>query len=680
MPNKQIKIGIQLGRALIVADSYNKEQGTLDVVMATEMPVLTTTYGEPVYEVLTFGKDNIRMGRADLGLPLLETHPSPNISIKTTDVFGKVENIKVVNNQMIGTIRLGANASDSLRSDIENKIIDTFSIGYKPYSGMYQENSEGLDTLVVTDWEPNHLAIAPIPADYNARARSDNEENVFQIDNYKSKIQKMTIEQIRATATTEQLARLDAIVEVGRSAKLADEAIIGLYNSEFTVEAIRSLNPAKPKVEPVNIDAIRSAATAEHKARIDAILLSGRAAKLDDNFLIDLIQSEKTVEQCRHDIITKFAEGDPKPNGNHGAGLTVGLEAIDKKREAAEGAILNRIDSKVFPLADSAREYRGMSVHEIALSLYGERSGKIQIIGKDKMSDMIFGKREMTTSDFPLLLENVLQKGLRAEYQLEPEYWNLIARETSVADFKPKALYQVGSDNGMKEMAEGEEIKYGKMVEAKQTISIKEYAEGLKFTRRMFINDDLSAFQNIPNKFVRDWNLLRGDVVWKLLIDNVTMGDNKALFHADHGNLASSGAAITDTSLAAAMVAYKAQKDIAGNKIRVNPKYLIVSSDKEWEAKRVLYTGLNPAEAAKVNLFAGTLTIIVEPRLSGNTWYLASDPSGIDGLYYCYMNGNAGLRSNRDDDFGTDSIKFGVRGEFGAQAIDYRGWYKNPGA
>jgi hypothetical protein len=688
MPNKSIKIGTQFARAQVVPSSYKKDSGTFDIVIATETPVLRNGWEEAYNEILICSPSNVRMERANGGLPLLNAHPDWSGRVLPESVMGKIENIRFENKEIIGTVTPGAQMSPEVRADIENGILSTFSVGYKIFKAVRVDNgTNAIPDYQITDWEMNHSAIAPIPADFNSTKRSSSEENtnVFQIDNYKPKFQKMTIEQIRATATTEQLARLDAIVTIGRAANLGDMSIVGLFNSESTIDAIRSENPAKtPPIPPVPVpldaDAIRAAATTDMKTRFDAIMLSCRAANLEDAFGIELFRSDKTIEVCRHEIVVEFAKADPKTKGEHGAGVTVGLEAIDKKRELAENAILNRIDSKVFKLEDGARDFRGMSVHEIALSLYGERSGKVQIIGKDKMADMIFGKRDMSTSDFPLLLENVLNKGLRAEYDLAPEYWDQIARETSVSDFKPKALYQIGSANGMKEMAEGEEIKFGSMTEAKQTISIKEYAEGLLFTRRMFVNDDLSAFSNIPTKFVRDWNLLRGNLVWGLLTGSTVMDDNKQLFHADHGNLAGTNAAITDTSLAAAMIAFKAQKDIAGNKIRVAPKFLIVSSDKEFEARRVLYAGLTPATAANINLFAGSLTLIVEPRLAGNTWYLAADPSMIDGLYYCYMNGNSGLRSNRDDDFSTDSVKFGVRGEFGVRAIDYRGWYKNVGA
>ena len=73
------------------------------------------------------------------------------------------------------------------------------------------------------------------------------------------------------------------------------------------------------------------------------------------------------------------------------------------------------------------------------------------------------------------------------------------------------------------------------------------------------------------------------------------------------------------------------------------------------------------------------LTIIVEPRLTGKAWYLAANPNAVDGIYYGYLNGAAGLRTYREDNFKLDAIEFAVRGEFGANVIDYRGWYKNAG-
>ena len=59
--------------------------------------------------------------------------------------------------------------------------------------------------------------------------------------------------------------------------------------------------------------------------------------------------------------------------------------------------------------------------------------------------------------------------------------------------------------------------------------------------------------------------------------------------------------------------------------IDVSPKYLIVGAAKETAAETVL-AAINPASASDVNVWAGKLQLIVEPRVTGNTWYLAADP------------------------------------------------------
>lgn len=679
MSEKKINIGIQLLRAATVPDSFNVEQGTFDIVIATENPVRTEIMGEIVNEILVCEQRCIRMQRALNGLPLLNVHPKEKEAVDPISVMGKVENIHVADRQVIGTVRLGANATEQLRSDIQNNIIDTFSVGYWGYNGLYLESVSDIPTIKITDWEMNHVAIAPIPADYNCKKRDSEFNSILTINNYsQTNLKKMTIEQIRSGATTEQLTRLDSIVSIGRSANLNEDTIVSLFQSEKTVDEIRAANPAKIEPTPINVDQIRSAATTELKTKFDAILLSSRAAKLNDSFAIELFQSGKSIEECRQAIIVEAFKSDPKVNNTQN--VSFGKDVLDKKRDLAENAILNKLFPTQNQLIEGAREFRGMSVHEIALSLMAERSGKISIVGKSEMAEKIFRQRDISTSDFPLLLENVMNKSLRTDYKLQPEYYDLIANETSVSDFKAKSLYQVGSANGMKELPQGDEIKYSKLVEAKQTIKIKSFGEGLMFTRQMFIDDDLSAFSNIPSKFVRDWELTKGNLIWSMIIDNVKMDDGKALFHSDHSNLAGTAAAITDTSLSAALKSFKSQTDLGGNKIGIMPKYLIVSIDKEMEARKLL-TAISPTTSGDVNIWPSMgLTLIVEKRLTGNAWYLAAQPSDIEGLYYAYLNGASGLRSNREDDFGTDSIKFGVRSEFGVAAIDHRGLYKNAGA
>ena len=653
MATKEIKIQTSRTRADIMPNSFNKEAGTFDVCFATENAVSAYHWDLGRYnEILSCDRKCVRMQRAESGLPVFDNHYRSGVMTQ----LGVAENIQFANKQGTATIRLGARADEALIADIENGILKGISVGYNVFSymqeGAIKPGSEETPTYRAMDWEPTEISFAPIQADVNAGIRSQETDSLH-------------------TLTINTINKMPENTE--------------------TVEQTRGLTtPETPVATPavtVDVAKVRQEATEANKARLDAILKSTRAAKLSDTEAIDFFNSAETIENIRQLVIDKFVAAAPaKPDGN--VSITAGKEGIDKKREAAEQSVLNRIDSKAFPLdeVEGAREFRGLAVHEIAKEFMLERGSNIRMLSKEAIADSIFsGKRDMATGDFPLLLENVMNKALRGDYEYAQEFWALIARETSVSDFKAKSLYQVDSTNGMAELPEDDEIKYGKLLEAKQTIKVKSFGEGLRFTRKAFINDDLSALSTIPSKFVLDWNTTQGDLIWAMLTtgtDGVVMDDTKRLFHTDHGNKNSgAGSALADAGLTAALKAFKAQTGIDGKrKIRVTPKYLIVSPDLEVTARKLLYAALTPHASSDVNVWAGAYTLIVEPRLTGNIWYLAADPNAIDGLYYAYLNGNSGLRSNRIDNFETDSIDFAVRGEFGCAAIDYRGWQKNVGA
>jgi hypothetical protein len=177
---------------------------------------------------------------------------------------------------------------------------------------------------------------------------------------------------------------------------------------------------------------------------------------------------------------------------------------------------------------------------------------------------------------------------------------------------------------------------------------------------------------------MRDWDEIRGSLVWGLITKNVIMSDGKALFSADHKNLGSGpGAILNETGLEAALLMFRTQKALGGERlIRVNPRTIIVPPQLEIKAKKLL-TAIQASTTTDVNVFANAYNIIMEPRLTNpSTWYLMADPNEIDGLYYAYLDGNDGLRVNSEDDFNTDTMKYAVRGEFGASAVDYRGMVK----
>jgi hypothetical protein len=200
----------------------------------------------------------------------------------------------------------------------------------------------------------------------------------------------------------------------------------------------------------------------------------------------------------------------------------------------------------------------------------------------------------------------------------------------------------------------------------------------------VIVNDDLGAFSDLARRMGQGAAETEARLLVELVEANSGNGpklsDNKPLFHADHGNKAGSGAAISDTTLSAARLALRTQKGIEDRIIRVTPKYLLVPPALETEAERWL-ASVAAAKAADVNPFAGSLTMVVEPRLSSaSRWYVTADPAEIDGLEFAYLSGAEGPQVESKSGWDVDGVEIRVILDFGAGFVDHRGWYANAGA
>lgn len=289
-----------------------------------------------------------------------------------------------------------------------------------------------------------------------------------------------------------------------------------------------------------------------------------------------------------------------------------------------------------------------------------------------------------TTSDFPIILGNTVGRVLRDAYQAAPSGIRRLGRQTSARDFRAVNKIMLGEAPLLEKLNEHGEIKAGTMAEAREAYKIETWARKIGITRQVLVNDDLGAFADLARRMGQGAAETEARILVTLLEANSgngpTLSDSKALFHADHGNKAASGAVISDTTLSAARLALRTQKGIDGRIIRVTPKNLLVPPALETAAEKWLAT-IAPATAADVNPFSGAMSLVVEPRLTSATrWYVTADPGEIDGLEFAYLSGNEGPQVESRSGWDVDGVEIRVILDFGAGFIDHRGWFQNPGA
>ena len=128
--------------------------------------------------------------------------------------------------------------------------------------------------------------------------------------------------------------------------------------------------------------------------------------------------------------------------------------------------------------------------------------------------------------------------------------------------------------------------------------------------------------------------------------------------------------------------AFRVQKAPKGTILNLQPRYLIVPAALEQTADQLIWP-INLAASTVTGVVPSwiqSLVKVVEGRLdaaSATTWFLSCDPSQMDTIEYCYLEGQQGIFIETRQGFDVDGVEIKARLDFAAAAIDYRGLAKN---
>lgn len=327
--------------------------------------------------------------------------------------------------------------------------------------------------------------------------------------------------------------------------------------------------------------------------------------------------------------------------------------------------------------------YRSKSLAEMAASAL-EANG-VSTVGMDR-NRIVAAAFTHSSSDFPKLLENSMGKLLQDAYSTFPETWRSIADVGQVSDFKQNTRIRLGSFNSLDTIGEGAEYTAGTIGEEYETIQASTKGKMITLTRQMIVNDDLNGFARLAQMMGRAAQRTIGNDVYNILINNPTLSDGSALFHADHSNLTASGTAISAASVGLGRSMMRKQRDVNGNDyLNIAPNKLIVPVALEDVARVLMASETDPSQSnsRKPNPVAGMAEVISDPRLdaaSATAWYLLGDPSLAPTIEVAFLDGNEMPYIDSEEGFTTDGVRWKVRLDYGVAAVDYRGAYKNVGA
>lgn len=672
-----------IGRdAVVRGDTIDEAARTIDIIWTTGATVQRARWEGwdtrvEYDEELAVNAQAIRLGRLNDGAPFLDSHATWG-GVRT--VLGSVVpgSVRIENGQGSAKIRLTSapDAAPAIHRILE-RTINKVSVGYQVhrYEITKPEKVGQREQWRAVDWEPFEISAVAMPADPGASIRSEPSDPMQR--------------------TPCVLVRRDtpaAVAAFDEEAKMPDkdQNTAGGDKAAPRHDAPAQARAADPTQAPtitqapsVDAEAIR----ADERARAAEIGTLCARHGLEEGFRDQLIRDGVSLDQARTQILDKLVATDPA--GRTAEPAPAQARSSDGRdaqyRDAMTAALMHRHNPAAHPLSIEARDFRGLSLLEMARQAL-ERSGvSTRGMSKMELAGAAFQARAgfHSTSDFPAILANVAGKTLRASYDSTPRTFGAWARRATITDFKPVQRTQLGGAPDLEKVLESGEFQYGTIGEAKEVYALATYGRIIGITRQTLINDDLDAFTRIPAAFGASAADLESDICYAILMQNPVMGDGKALFHADHGNLGTA-AVIGEASLSEAYRKFALQTGIEGRKISILPQYIIVPPGQRSVEARKQVTATTPVSTADVNPYAGRMQVIEEPRLipaSGqDPWFLTADPSRIDTLEYAYLDGQEGVFTETRMGFEVDGMEIKARHDFAAKAIDWRGMYKNAGA
>jgi hypothetical protein len=318
----------------------------------------------------------------------------------------------------------------------------------------------------------------------------------------------------------------------------------------------------------------------------------------------------------------------------------------------------------------------------------------------------------ITTSDFPYLFGGILDRELLARYKMVVPDWRSYVKVGSCKDFRQRELHKVqGNETLLPEVKEKGEYLVAPMSDAHYHIQVYKRGRQFDISWESLINDDLGAFNDIPDRFSNACIYTEAYVATNQIA--VAAGPNPLLFGAaitdvDGQAVINQGAlALTIANLETTLGLMAAQTDVLGRPLGIQGKHLVVPPRQEFTARAILTSALK--QWTEVGAGGGipvpTTNIIpqlgiqlhVNPLLpvidaSGNrsgTWYVFADPADGVAIEVDYLRGHETPEicmknsdkvsvtggapvSPFDGDFASDNVFYRVRDCIGGAPRDPR--------
>lgn len=314
----------------------------------------------------------------------------------------------------------------------------------------------------------------------------------------------------------------------------------------------------------------------------------------------------------------------------------------------------------------------------------------------------------MSTSDFPLLFGDILERQMLGFYSVRAVNWQLTTRRSRVRDFRTVKRFTIDGAQGVLEtVAELANYPAVSLDTGSYEYQVAKYGKRIPFSWETMINDDLDAFNDMPQRLAL--SARRTEERFQTALFTGATGPNSTFFSVGHANLVTGNPALSLLGVQAAITQLNTQVDADGAPIYIGEYVLEVPPALEVVANNIINavqiwaadgggdgTGNNQLQAT--NWLSGRLKVKVNPWLplvdvsanKNTTWYIWASPGeGRPAMEMGFLVGHespelfmkspnairiggGGLVDPMAGDYDSDAIEWKVRHVLGGTLMDYR--------
>lgn len=329
------------------------------------------------------------------------------------------------------------------------------------------------------------------------------------------------------------------------------------------------------------------------------------------------------------------------------------------------------------------------------------------------LADVFQGKRPLYhlqealgTSDFPYLFGDILDRQMLANYQEAPQSWSRYCKRALVRDFRTvKRFALTGAEGALSNVPQLTQYPAAGLGDVLQSYAVSKFGRVIPLSWETIINDDLGAFQDLPQRLGRAARRTEEKLATQLFVG--TTGPLGTMFTVGNKNIITANPALSVAGLQTAMSILLTQTDADGEPIMIERMILVVPPQLQVTADNVLNAiqiwaktdgGGTAAQEIVVGNWVKNAGIVdratnfyipqIASSSNGSTsWFLFADPAaGRPAIEMGFLVGHeqpevfmkapnaqrvgGGTTNAQDGDFDTDAITYKVRHVVGGGVMD----------